>query len=198
MLLLLFCALLSEWLQPGVLTQSAASLFAKTNRTYKDSPVTFMGQLLVTLFRVGTIAMALCLCFCSATYAPFSAFGVACGWVLAALLLKMVCAWLLNYTFSLDRRFGAVYEPYGDLFTVGCLALYPAVLILLHFGTPRIACWVFGIWVALLIGIWLIRCLRVYLVKPMALVYLLLYIMTMEILPMAGLAYVSAKTITLL
>lgn len=196
MLVLLFCAVLAEWSQPGVITQSTASLFAHTDRTYKDSPTTFMGQLLITLFRIGIIAMALCLCFCTAGHAPFTAFWVACGCILAILLIKWLSALLIDYTFSLARRFGAVYEPYGDLFTAGTVALYPVVLILLHWGTPMAARWAAGIWAALLIGIWTFRCIRTYLVSLQALLYLFIYIATLEILPMAGLAFLSAKLIS--
>lgn len=198
MLALLFCAVLAEWAQPGVITQCTASLFAHTDRTYKDSPVTFTGQFMITLFRIGIIAMALCLCFCTAGHAPFAAFWVACGCILGILLVKWLCVMLVDYTFSLARRFGTVYEPFSDLFTVGALALYPMVMILLHWGTTIVARWAVGIWALLLIGLWTFRCVRTYLVSLPALLYLLIYIATLEILPMAGLAFLSDKLISLI
>ena len=198
MVVLLCCAVLSEWFQPGVIMQAPSSLLAKTDRTYKESPVNFMGQFMIMLFRIGTIALALCLCFCPAGHAPFAAFWVACGWVLAGLLIKVLCALILDYTFALNSRFGSVYEPYGDLMTLGTLTLYPMVLLLQHFGSPSISCWVVGIWAIALVVLWMVRCLRTYLVSPAALIYLIIYIATMELLPFAGIAYLSAKTIQVL
>ena len=198
MMVLLICAVLSEWFQPGVIVQSPASLFARTDRTYKESPTNFMGQLLITVFRIGTIAMALSLCFCPNGHAPFAAFWVSCGWIVAALCIKLLCAVLIDYTFALNRRFGSVYEPYGDLITLGTIILYPIVLIMLHYGTPFIAQWVVGVWTIVLLVVWGVRCARIYLVSPLAMFYIIVYVATLEILPIAGLTYLSAKTIILL
>ena len=76
MLGLLLCAVLSEALQPGVITQAATSYMARAERTYKAAPNNFFGQLLITLFRIGTWSMALFLCFYTE--------GNASGWSFAA------------------------------------------------------------------------------------------------------------------
>ena len=55
---LLICALLSEAYQPGVITQAKNSLSAQTDRMYKESPATLMGQLLMGIFRIGIIFAA--------------------------------------------------------------------------------------------------------------------------------------------
>lgn len=196
MLVLLLCAVLAEWFQPGVVVQSPASLFAHTDRTYKESPTNIMGQFMITLFRLGTIGMALCLCFCPAGNAPFAAFWLACGWIMAMWLIKMLCNVLVDFTFYLSRRFGTVYEPYGDLMTLGSIALYPIVLAMIHFGTPIVSRWVFGIWAILIIGIWIYRSARQFMVSLVAVVYLIMYIATLEIVPIAALIYVSDKTIS--
>lgn len=198
MLVLLFCAVLAEWFQPGVITQSPSGLLARTDRTYKEAPTNFMAQVLITLFRIGTPSIALCLCFCPAAKAPFSAFWAVCGLMVGILMLKMVCGVLLNFTFSLSRRFGNVYEAYGDIATLGATVLYPVVLVLLRIANPVVSQCTVGIMAVLFVCAWSYRTLRTYLVSPSALLYLVIYIATLEVLPMAALIYLSAKTITIL
>ena len=198
MLGLLLCAIIGEWFQPGVVSQAHSSLAVRTDRLYKDAPVNFFGQLFITLFRIGTLALALCLCWPGENAFTFTAFAVVCGMTIALLILKMLCHVLLDYTFQFSRRFGAPYEYYGNLFTLIALVLYPALLVLLRVSSPHAARWIVGIVMSLFILLWAYRTVRTYAMSPMALVYILLYICTLEIMPYVGLAYLSAKTIDLL
>lgn len=198
MLALLLCAILSEWFQPGIITQAHESLLAKTERTYKESPDTFLGQLLIALFRIGTIAMALCLCIYQGTGFSFIVFAVVCGVVLAVVLLKMLLNVAINYTFSLSNRFGGVYETYADIVTLAVLTLYPVVLVMLRINNPAVAQWGTGIVAVLFLGMWIYRSARLYIVSPQSLLYFALYMGTLEILPLATLYVLSDKLITIL
>lgn len=198
MLVLLLCAIVSEWLQPGIITQAHESLIAKTDRTYKESPNTFLGQMLISVFRIGTIAMALCLCVYKGTGFSFAAFAVICGLVVALLLLKMLFNRIIDYTFALSRRFGEAYELYADIVTLAAVALYPIVLAMLRIGTPLLAQWGTGIVAVLFLGMWIYRSARLYIVSPIAVVYLTLYIGTLEVLPIASLYVLSDKMIAIL
>ena len=197
-LALFVCAVLAELLQPGVIMQSPAALFARTERTYKDVPTNFMGQLMVTLFRIGTVAMSLCVCFFPTDRAPFAAFWAVCAVILAVILVKMVANLLLDYTFSLTSRFGDAYELYGNFVTLSTAVLYPVLLVMLRVSDRQIALWTFGGMAVLFVCVWFVRAARTYVTSFMAVIYLLLYVATMEILPMAALIYLSAKTIMIL
>ena len=132
MLSLLLFAFLAEVFQPGIVTQSPSVVFSRGDRVYKDSPSNFPGLLFISLFRLGVLSMALCLCFCTLNHVPFSAFWITAGLIVAVGLVKTgICA-LLDYTFLLSRRFGAAHEAYSNLITVTTVALYPVLLILLH------------------------------------------------------------------
>lgn len=198
MLALVGCAVFAEAAQPGVITQAHSSFFARSERTYHDSPMNFMGQLLITLFRLGTVAMMLFLCICPAAHAPFAAFSAVLGIIFAIVVLKMLSNLLLDYVFRLTRRFGTIYVPYGDLVTIISLLLYPLILILLRFGNPVAAQWVTGIVALVFLVLCIYRGVRTYLVSPMALVYLFIYIATLEVLPLAGMVYLSGKIITII
>ena len=58
--------------------------------------------------------------------------------------------------------------------------------------------WTIGIVAVLFLGVWLYRCARTYLVSPAAIIYLLLYIATVEVLPLMALFYLSDKLIAFL
>lgn len=198
MLILLLCGILSEWFQPGVISQAHNSLVVRNDRIYKESPANFLGQLFVSLFRLGTFAMALYLCQAPGQNIAYPVFWIICGLVLTVFLVKMLCNSLIDYTFMLSQRFGAQYEHYGNLFTLVAMILYPMMLILLHVSSPIVTRWICGIVIVLFILVWAYRIIRTYVTSPGAVVYMLLYICTLEILPFAGLAYLSAKTISVL
>ena len=198
MLGLLICAVLSEWFQPGIITQAPMSLMVRNDRLYKESPTNFMGQLHITLFRFGTLAMALCLCWTPEGQFSFAAFAAMVGIIALFFVVKMLGNWLLDYTFMFTRRFGAPYEHYSNLLTLAALVLYPVMLILNYLVSPLAARWSVAVIAALFCLLWLYRCIRTYITSPVAIIYIILYFCTLEILPFIGLAYISAKTIAIL
>lgn len=195
MLVLLLCAVLSEYMQPGAISQAHSSLFSKSDRTYKDAPISLMGQIMLTLFRIGTLAMSICLCVYTEGSLGFGAFAAIGGITLAVLLLKMACTALLDYTFQFTRRFAPAYEPYSDIATLAICILYPAILAVLYIGNMMVARWVFIGATALFILMWTYRMMRTYLQSPLAILYIALYIVTLEVLPIGVLFYLSSKTI---
>ncbi len=198
MLALLLSAFLAESFQPGVISQSPFVAFSRGERVYKDAPSNFPGLLFISIFRIGVIAMALSMCFCTLNHTPYAAFWVVAGLIVGISLVKMGIHALLDYTFQLSRRFGESHEAYSNLFTVATVLLYPVVLIVLHSHSTVAAVWMVGVMALLFIGAWLFRCMRIYLVSPMAILYLLLYAATLEVMPMMALFYLSEKTIAYL
>ena len=198
MLALMVCALLAELSQPGIITQAPASLFSRTDRNYKDSPVTFFGQFFITLFRVGTLSMALCTCLYDGVHCSMAEFGAVCGVALAVLLVKMGCNLFLDYTFSFSRRAASPYEHYGNIATIAMGVLFFAELAVMRFGDVEAAIWVFWSVAALFVLMWVYRSWRLFAESPQSIIYVLLYAATLEVLPLAGLYYLSEKTISLI
>ena len=198
MLALLLCAVLSEWFQPGVITRVFDSLKVRQDRLYKEAPTNIQAQLLISIFRIGTPAMAVCLCCCPANRFSFTAFAVSCGMVFGAILVKMLCNVLLDYTFQITRSYGDMYEHYANLFARAVVAMYPVVLLCMHLSSTTAIRWMLGAVAALFIGLWLYRSASQYIRTPLALIYILAYTATLEVLPMAGIVLLSAKTISIL
>ena len=198
MLVLFLCAILSEFFQPGVITQATSSLFARSDRTYKDAPTNIQAQTLIALFRIGTLGMALCLCFHTGDHFRFVSYLAVCGIVTGILFVKMLCNLLLDYTFMLSRRFTPAYEHYANVSTIAVCFLYPSVLIALRTANPVVGQWVFGVVTALFLLMWTYRAIRIYVNSFRSILYLILYICTLEVLPLGILTYLSMQTISVL
>ncbi len=198
MLLLLVMALLSEWLQPGVISQAASSLTVHAERTYKDAPVNYLAQLFITLFRIGTLAMGLCLCFRPEDRFSGAAFAAVCGIILGVLIVKILLILLVDYTFRLTRSYGEAGEHYSNLCTLAMVVLYPLLLLFVHIDSPVASGWLLGILGGAFFLLWMYRGVRQFVRKPIALLYLLVYMATLELLPMAAMVLFSAKTISII
>lgn len=182
-------------MQPGIITQAYTTLTAHTDRTYKEAPVNMQGQILVGLFRLGTIALAVSLCIATGSTFTFSMFAVVCGWVVAMLLAKTVINAILDYTFMLSHRFPQASSQYRDIATLASCILYPGVLVALRIGNITVNWWAFGIIAGLFILICAYRMALHFIHSLTALVYVVVYICTLEVLPIGALLYLSSITI---
>ena len=198
MLALLLCAVLGEVLQPGVISQAASSLFSRNERTYRDAPVNFPGQVMMTLFRIGTIGMGLYLCLYTDGEYWFGAYAALCGVILAVLVGKMLCNGILDYTFQISRRFSPAYEQYGDIITIVSCILYPALLVAMRIGSSTVNGWILGSVAVVFLLLWLFRMARNYIQSPMAIVYVALYICTLEVIPYGLIFFLGSKTISMI
>ena len=183
MLALLLFGIMAELFQPGVITQAKSSLSAQGDRLYKESPNTFVGQLMITLFRLGVITMAVYLCCDRTERFSFTGFWVIFGIVLGVSVVKMLMNIGTDYTFRLSKQFGNGYEHYGNILTLGTLLLYPVVLVLMRFGEPVLNRWIIGGIGVLFIATWIYCAFRQFVHSLRAILYLLVYIATVEILP---------------
>lgn len=198
MLFLMLCALLSEMMQPGVISQTGASLRMRTERVYKDAPTNYLSQFLITLFRIGTLAMALYLCFYQEGPFSFDIFVVICGVVFLVTLLKMLGDVLVDYTFMLSRRFTSAYEHYANIITITSCILYPCVLVLMRYGNAIASRWVLGAVAVVFFALWIYRASRHFIESPRAVFYFILYLCTLELLPLGLILYLSSQTINYL
>lgn len=195
MLVLFLCLIAGELIQPGIISQAHASLTARTERTYKKAPANTLAQLFMTIFRIGTLAMAICLGWYAGEDFLFSSFAAVCGLIIAFVLVKMLCYMLLDYTFSLSRRFMPVYDQYGNLTTIAGCVLFPCLLIFIRIGQPALSLWALVGIAALFVAACLYRMAVIYIRSVSAVVYVLLYIATLELIPFGALLYLSSKMI---
>ena len=114
------------------------------------------------------------------------------------MLLRMLCNRLLDYTFQITRLFGDANEHYANILTLASVVMYVLLLIFLRIDSEPAYRWMVGSVAALFFLLWLYRSARQFVRSPMAVLYLLLYMATLELLPMAGITVLSAKTIAII
>ena len=198
MLGLPICAILAGVFQPAVIRQGFVSLFSKVERSYNDSPMNYVGQVLLFVFRAGIVGMAIYLFTYNSHLAThtadgeflFSRYMTIMGAVAATEIVKYLVSLLLNYTFQLSRQFATLFAHYTYVSTSICCVLYPLLLLIIYFGSQALT--TIGLCVMMSVC-WLvlfIKWIRVFFTSIPSVIYVLLYILTIEVLPLLTLTYV--------
>ena len=198
MLGLAICAVSAGVFQPAVIRQGFVSLFSKVERSYNDSPMNYVGQVLLFVFRAGIVGMAIYLFTYNSHLAThtadgeflFSRYMTIMGAVAATEIVKYLVSLLLNYTFQLSRQFATLFAHYTYVSTSICCVLYPLLLLIIYFGSQALT--TIGLCVMMSVC-WLvlfIKWVRVFFTSIPSVIYVLLYILTIEVLPLLTLTYV--------
>ena len=198
MLGLPICAILAGVFQPAVIRQGFVSLFSKVERSYNDSPMNYIGQALLFVFRAGIVGMAIYLFTYNSQLAMhansseflFSRYMTIMGAVAAMEVVKYLVSLLLNYTFQLSRQFATLFAHYTYVSTSICCVLYPLLLLIIYFGSQALT--TIGLCVMMSVC-WLvlfIKWIRVFFTSIPSVIYVLLYILTIEVLPLLTLTYI--------
>ena len=128
----------------------------------------------------------------------FLAYLAVAGVVFGVALVKMALDLLVDYTFRITKRYGDIYEHFSNIFTLVSVALYLLLLLFMRIDSLVATRWMLGLMAGVFFLLWAYRCVRQYVHSPMATAYLLIYMTTLEFLPLAGIALLSAKTISLI
>ena len=189
MFFLLLCAVLAEVLQPGTLRLAFRTTFTRMERTFGDRAANFMGSLLLNTFRIGTLAMSLYLFMYHST--PFSilTYVYIVLLIVGVVLVKAMLSWLVSYTFGMRRSLSAFMPQYDSLWTILCILLYPLDLIYINVLGSTFLHWVSLAAVALFVSLLIFKLLQNFYAGPRSLLYLLIYMVTLEFLPIGAIFY---------
>ena len=192
MFFLLLCVVLAEVFQPGMIPLAFRTTFTRLERTFGDRANTLVSSLLLNVFRVGTLAMSLYLFtyhsmpFSILTYCYISLLLV------AVVFVKMLLSWLVSYAFEMRRPMTAFVPQYDNLWTVLCVLLYPLNLLYINALQSVWFRWIPLVAVVLFVVMIVFKLLQNFYSGLHSLVYLLLYLVTLEIVPL-GAIFLSAR-----
>ena len=189
LLALLLLAVLANVSQPGVVVSSFSTIFAKPDRSYADTQRTGIGQISLHMFHIGTLSMAYYLFAYTAGGFTITRFGVIVLFITMVYGLKVLLMWLVQYTFQLQKYCPNAETHYTNLVTVWCCAMYPLLLLMQNMGTGRGLQWLTGLTAAMFVLLVLVKWCRAYMNSPLTLLYILLSVMTLEVLPIMGAYY---------
>jgi hypothetical protein len=192
---LLLCGILLLgllWANPRCVADSFSSMFSGMERHYTDtSGLLAAGGSLV----FSTLVPAMALCVCVYRGGPFligewlltvAAVGVL--WALQALLRLYTAA-----VFSVGGWLRAGREYLVSLRLAVSLLLYVAVCVSVVLPVDGLPQWLFGIAVAVYVAALSLRLVRMFYRNPLSLLYISLYILTLEVLPIAALFFVAGR-----
>lgn len=184
MFLLLVVALLSPLMQ--VTSMTLHSIFSRSERTYAVHVRSRMGGLALRVFRFGVLAMAVLICV-GGQYGPsvFTYLQVLCVCTIV-FLLQTLLLYGVGYVFVSPKRMDVAKEQYDNVRTLICACAYPILLVLVNASSLKILPWIVcGIVFVVYIVVLFAKSVQLLYTHPLSILYILLYIVCLEILPFA-------------
>lgn len=189
MFALLVVALLSPLIE--VTSTTIQRIFSHSERTYAMHVRSWMSELSIRVFRFGVVAMATLLCVASTNeFLLVNYAKVLCVFAvlysLQALLIRGV-----GYVFVPAKRMDVAMEQYDNVRTSMCVCAYPILLLLINISfvsaLPQVLCGiVFVVYVIVLLG----KSIQLLYTHPLSILYILLYIICLEIFPLMASIFV--------
>ena len=187
---LIICLLFAEWQRPGCVASAFRTTFSRLERMYGDSATSVVGSIFLNIFRIGTLALAVYM----GTRDGNSGI-LARGYLFVLLLLlsvimvKMFLGWLVSYTFELRRAKDVYLSHYDNLWTVLSILLYPLLLLYIHLSDNTVIPWLLLSIGAMFVLVVFVKMVMHFYRGAQTALYLALYMMTLEILPLAVIVY---------
>ena len=171
-----------------------SAVLSKITRRYTDTS-RWMPIIFAHIFLIGTLSLTLYMCMYESGIARWGAYGGIAVVVGAWLLFRLLASRFVGYVFSIAHETQAMVEDSVSLWMVSSVLLY--VLCCVFQWLPSVG--VFRMGVGVIAGMYLVvmsgKVLVSYGKSLKMLFYILLYILTMEIIPL-GLVYGAAKSVS--
>jgi len=192
MLSIALLLLMADLLEKGLIVGSFAGMFSFATRNFEDHTTSRVVYMLRLLFCVSILAMVLLLAI-SPTLCLFSRYATFLGMVSAMLLLKYLIALWVSATFFSRDIWMAYRFFYNRLAVATGVLFYP--LALFHAFWPAYDQavsyydWLFPL--AMFVVSWLIALARSLTHRMVDFLWILIYLITVEVLPCMGLIYAA-------
>lgn len=183
LLLLMVVALVSAL--PQAVGISLRSMVSHSERTYAARARDWVSEITLRFFRVGVMAMAILLWVWSMDCSSLLSFVKTLGIVACVCMVQQMLLYIVGYVFLSAKQLDVAMEQYNTIRTLACVCLYPILLLLTNMSVailPRILC---GVIVVLYLLILLIKSVQLFYTHSLSLLYIFLYIVCLEILPLS-------------
>ena len=183
-LLLLGCGIVASLANPYAWKDGFTSFFSRVDRRY-SAPVRLMPMVLTKVFTIGSLALTLWLYFYQEGELVWVGWWIALGMVVGWLLLHRGILELIGYVFSMPNEARALWHD--TYLLLSSLSLITFALCCLAQWMPMQTVLRGGVVVAsvFFVGAIFVKLCMTYLSSLRALFYILLYVMTVEVLPLA-------------
>lgn len=197
LLALLLLLLLNRSARMGVIG-SVRSVFSQSERVYASQSRAWGSELCEYVFRLGVVSMAVWVLAIGDERLAMSngAMGYVkvFGWVLGVYVVQRLLMRGVGYVFVGSKQLDAAMEQYNGICRMVCVCLYPIVLLLTNVQVgylAQILCG--GVVLLYMVCVWW-KSMRLFYANVLSLLYILIYIVFLEIMPMV-LIFTVAKNI---
>lgn len=184
-LLLLFVVAIVR--QPAMMKNAFHSLFTRLNRSYSDASTDLMNQVLLIVFRAGVLSLLLYVILYSGGNFSFLFYLS----IVAVVLLGGAVKWLLTgltaYIFMLRHGVEESRSTYESIWLLLSMVLYPVLVLMVDFSWIKFGTIVCIILAIVYVTLVLIRLARVFVSRPIVILYIFIYTITLEVLPIGAL-----------
>ena len=197
LLALLLLLLLNRSARMGVIG-SVRSVFSQSERVYASQSRAWGSELCEYVFRLGVVSMAVWVLAIGDERLAMGngAMGYVkvFGWVLGVYVVQRLLMRGVGYVFVGSKQLDAAMEQYNGICRMVCVCLYPIVLLLTNVQVgylAQILCG--GVVLLYMVCVWW-KSVRLFYANVLSLLYILIYIVFLEIMPMV-LIFTVAKNI---
>lgn len=163
-------------------------LYSRSERIYSD--MSWQSNLLAWVYRIGILALVIFLAV-GRDYTHFALdYLIVVGVVAVGLLVRYFMAKFVGIVFLSPRQLEGVFEYRASIYNSICVFLWPLAL-LMRLGNNDVVMMVScGVIVSMLLLVLIWKGLQLYAKSLLTILYVLLYIISLEIFPILGICFV--------
>ena len=207
MLALLLLLVLNRSAGMGVIG-SLRSVFSQSERVYGAQSRAWGSEVCEWLFRIGVLAMAVWILAIGngrldMGYGRLAIGNGAMGYakvlalVLAVYVVQRLVLRGVGYVFVSRKQLSAAMEQYNAICSAACVCLYPIVLVVMNVPAAHLAQILCGAVLVAFVGMIVWKSIRLFYTNILSLLYILLYIIFLEIMPIMVIFSVAKLIISL-
>lgn len=187
---------------------SLRSVFSQSERVYGAQSRAWGSEVCEWLFRIGVLAMAVWVLVIGngrldmgygQLAIGYGAMGYAkvLGVVLGVYIVQRLVLRGVGYVFVSRKQLSAAMEQYNAICSAACVCLYPIVLVVMNVPAAHLAQILCGAVLVAFVGMIVWKSIRLFYTNILSLLYILLYIIFLEIMPIMVIFSVAKLIISL-
>lgn len=180
---------------------SVKNVFSHAERVYGAQSRAWGSEVCEWLFRIGVLAMAVWVLVIGNGRLAIGNGAMGYAKVLALVLAVYVVQRLVlrgvGYVFVSRKQLSAAMEQYNAICSAACVCLYPIVLVVMNVPAAHLAQILCGAVLVAFVGMIVWKSIRLFYTNILSLLYILLYIIFLEIMPIMVIFSVAKLIISL-
>ena len=159
-------------------------VFSQSERAYTPQTHDWLSEITLRIFQLGVATIGMLMWILPHGDVEPILFAQALGIVTAVYVVQSLLTFAVGHVFVSAKRFGIAWTQHNNIRTLMCIGIYPVLLLLLNTTAsmvPQILC---GIIVVLFVMLLAGKCLQLFYAGPLSILYVLLYVVCLEILPL--------------